>query len=228
MKLPREIHRPRSWQRFILFVLIVGRLVLIAIPGVAGEKGTDLYRACGLNCLAVVAGMRGVDVTLNSLEAVLKPRPNGDSSLMDIERAARSIGLDPVSTRLDLDRLASAPMPTIVQLKSRSTRTSANHYVVVVGLYLKGVVVVDPPLAATYQPYEQFSRDWTGIAVSFPSNASERQLFVDRLRTTPQWLSFLPYLIGLGSIVVLGYHLRLSGRRQSLLLLSGPTDVQAT
>ena len=88
------------------------------------------FRACGLNCLFVVAKMNGVATTLDALEKEVAPRANGDSSIADLERAAGILGLESVSARLNMDALRTTPLPAILHLKTRARQSDSSHYVV--------------------------------------------------------------------------------------------------
>jgi ABC-type bacteriocin/lantibiotic exporter with double-glycine peptidase domain len=146
------------------------------------EQGeSDPYRSCAVNCFYVVCQLRGRDVTFSSVKELLRPRENGDCSIADIERAAKAVGLDAVSAKVDRRDISKIPFPAIAHLRSRALQSSSNHYVVLMGVFREGVVTIDPPNAATYHPHQEFCDDWSGAVVAFPVGEESRRHFVASL-----------------------------------------------
>ncbi len=158
-----------------------------------GPETHDLspFRACGLNCLFVVAKLNGVDASLKSLEREVAPRANGESSIADLERASKKLGLDPTSVRVGMDALGTIPLPAIVQLKSRARQSDASHYVVLVGLHRRGVMLIDPPAGATLHPFAEFADDWTGVTVAFAGDRARKDQFLSEMGKR-EWRTIWP------------------------------------
>ncbi len=145
------------------------------------------FRACGLNCLFVVAKMNGVATTLPTLEEEIAPRANGDSSIADLERAATKLGLKPISVRLARGDLPTLPLPAIVHFKTRARQSESSHYVVLIGLHPEGVVLIDPPAGATLHPFSEFVEEWSGVAISFSENQASKDQLLATLRRRDFW-----------------------------------------
>ncbi len=190
--------------RWAWALALAGSLAPGHVGAADGEvRGDGLYRACGLNCLKVVCGLKGVDASFDRLGELLGPNAKGESSIEDLERAARAVGLDPVSARVDLAHLARLPMPAIVHLRTRARDSTASHYVVLMGLLARGVVTIDPPMRATYHPYDEFKADWTGVVVAFPGDEAGRQAVAGLLVGTSPWTTWVAPALLLGSVAAL-------------------------
>lgn len=153
----------------------------------ASSTRSDPYWCCGLNCLTFLAHFHEVQAPLKSIEEVLKPRPNGECSVADIERAALWLGFVPVSAHLEWNRLQDVPLPCIVQLRSQTRYATGSHFAVLMGLHRDGVVLLDAPNRATLHPYDEFRDDFTGVVIVFPRDESERRDFVDRAVNAASW-----------------------------------------
>ena len=101
-----------SWNRWLALVLAT----LIMRTAMAADELGDPYRCCGSNCLTLIARLHGIQATHQSIKTLLRPRPNGDCSVADIERVSTSLGLRPISVRVEWDLLPEIPMPCIIQV----------------------------------------------------------------------------------------------------------------
>ncbi len=160
-----------------------------------GASDGDPYRSCGVNCFVIICRMRAIDEPLASANALLRPRKNGDCSVADLECAARAVGLDVISAKLNRPDLYRVPFPAIVHLRSHALQSSSNHYVVLTGMFRKGIVTIDPPNEPTYHPYEEFFDDWTGVVVAFPENSQRRRAFVASLQVGSWWRTWALVLV---------------------------------
>jgi ABC-type bacteriocin/lantibiotic exporter with double-glycine peptidase domain len=163
---------------------------LWAADGSNGPR-RDPYGCCGLNCLAVLAHSWDIHVPLSSIEELVKPRENGDCSVSDIERAAKSLGLHPVSAHVDWNTLPDVPFPCIVQLRSPTRYATGSHYALLMALHRSGVILLDAPNPAMLHPYDEFRRDFTGVVVAFPRDEKERRVFVARVTDSPSWAGWI-------------------------------------
>jgi ABC-type bacteriocin/lantibiotic exporter with double-glycine peptidase domain len=154
--------------------------------GLDGHK-RDAYRCCGVNCLATIAHLHGLHVSVESLEKLIRPRENSDCSVGDIERAALAIGLRPTSVQLEWSALRYLPAPCIVQLRSPTRYATGSHFVVLMGLHRTGVILLDPPNPGMLHPYEEFQGDWSGVAIAFPADGNEKRDFIARVASKPAW-----------------------------------------
>ncbi len=169
--------------------------VQFAAPAIAGQESVeprtrDPYWSCGVNCLALIAHMRDREITIRSIQDLLRPRENGDCSIADLERASRAIGLHPVSAMASWQSLPSVTRPCIVQLRSATRYGTGAHYVVLMGLHRLGVITIDPPGAGVLHPLEEFHSDWTGVLVAFPEDAKQERELVAMLQGRPHWISW--------------------------------------
>jgi hypothetical protein len=202
MSLPRRIS-PRA---LIVLSLLAWHPIRFAYGSDdPSDSGRGLYGSCGLNCLFIVLKSHAVDVSFAALRGVLNPSKDGESSVADLERAAKSLGLEPVSARVDFSVLSRVPCPAIVQLRSRSPQSSASHYVVLMGLHRDGVITIDAPASATLHPYGEFQADWTGVVVAFPRGEAERSAFLSHLGSGIGWRTWVVGLASAGLLGVVGW-----------------------
>ena len=197
-------------------------LTTLGTPGqdepASGLNISGLYRACGQNCLYLILSMKDKPTSLAQIEKILKPRDNGDSTIQELEDAARYYGLQTISLSADLEHLPSIPLPAIIQLAPKSGPTNTSHYIVLAGLTQKGAVVIDAPKRPAYITYSELKRTWTGIIVAFPNDQIEAEHVLGM--TSTRWryyFSFASFAVGL-SLCFFLYRLfraRVGGRTQS-------------
>lgn len=122
------------------------------------------YRACGVNCLYTVAAMAGKETDLDRVRSLLRPRPDGRSSLAEMEATARRLGFHPVVGRLGPDRLGLVPAPSILHMKLLPGQPAGNHFVVYLGRTEQGnPVLLDAPNPPAAEARAKFESLWTGI-----------------------------------------------------------------
>jgi ABC-type bacteriocin/lantibiotic exporter with double-glycine peptidase domain len=117
---------------------------------------------CGAACLATVLGHFGKQVGVDRVRDVCDAGRDGVSAVAILE-AASQLGLSgrPVKARLDqLDLLPAGR--TILHWRF-------NHFVVFAGLCKDGVEIADPAHGMRRLPMDEFSNDFTGVALVFES-----------------------------------------------------------
>lgn len=175
-----------------------------ATPSDSAPMDLNPFRACGLNCLFIVARMNHAMTTLPSLAKKVAPRSNGESSIADLERAAISLGLRPVAVRLKSNDLRDLPLPAIVHLRTQARQSDASHYVVLIGLHRDGVLVIDPPAGVTLHPFNEFAAEWTGVAVAFPTDRLSQERFLATLWWSEFWSIWSVRIIIGSGLMMLG------------------------
>ncbi len=108
---------------------------------------------CGPACLKMVAGFHGKKFSIQ----YLRDRcfiTRGGVSLLGISDAAESIGLKTLGTRITFDQLfKEVPLPCIVHWNQ-------NHFIVVVKVSKRRVLVADPALGMVTYTLQEFSKGW--------------------------------------------------------------------
>lgn len=108
---------------------------------------------CGPACLRMVAGFHGKKFSIQ----YLRDRcfiTRGGVSLLGISDAAESIGLKTLGTRITFDQLfKEVPLPCIVHWNQ-------NHFIVVVKVSKRRVLVADPALGMVTYTLQEFSKGW--------------------------------------------------------------------
>lgn len=193
-----------------LFRIVAAGLLLIAAwPAVraVGDQGgsasgevtrdaTDTVtfwrtaRCCGLNCLYVMLGVHGHQVSYSKLEEILDIGPRG-SNLLDLRKAATRFGIRTEVVRAaprDLERIR---LPAIAHLE-RTAQGDEGHFVLVVEYRSKAITILDGTTALRRElSMDEFRRMWSGHLLTIRDNRSP-------------WARPLLASLGLGVVALIG------------------------
>jgi ATP-binding cassette subfamily B protein len=114
---------------------------------------------CGAACLAMVTRAFGRRVSLARIRQLINTGLDG-TSLRSICRAGEELGLATRSVKASPQHLMAMPLPAIVHWDEY-------HWIVLVHVGRRHVVVVDPALGRRRLSREGFDRKWTGYAALF-------------------------------------------------------------
>lgn len=114
---------------------------------------------CGAACLAMVLAWYGREVRLREVRELLDVGRDGASAL-GLIRAAAHYGLRGRGIALDVDDLDYLPRGAVLHW-------GFFHYVVYESHDAKGVQVVDPALGRRRVPWDEFRKEFTGVALLF-------------------------------------------------------------
>src|SRR5262249_7554949 len=129
---------------------------------------------CGGACLAMTLSYYGKQVPLSEIRDLLGVSRDGASAL-SLLKAARWYGLRGRGVKLDLDALHYLSKGAILHWEFA-------HFVVFEKLRKDGVEIVDPAYGRRFVPMDQFSRAFTGVAITldpaddFQPVADKRQI----------------------------------------------------
>ena len=126
---------------------------------------------CGIACLAMILGYHGREVSLEQVRDVCGATRDGVNARSIVE-ASSLLGLRGRGVRLDLDQLALVPPGSTI------LHWEFQHFVVLAGLGRTYVDIVDPAAGPRRVPMEEFSRAFTGVALTFETT----DLFVRQAR----------------------------------------------
>ncbi len=149
----------RASQRLIfgLVILLTINPLFAQYPDYSeyGEIYPGPESACGVHCLYLAAKLQGLQPDLNNLAKKTKLSRKG-TSLLDLKRAAESIGLQAKGYRYDTrDWHKLVDLMTIAHFKT-------NHFVLVLRTTDKGVYIADPPKHIFFLPESEFVKKWSG------------------------------------------------------------------
>ena len=116
---------------------------------VAQKEASD----CGVACLAMIARFHGRPVTLEEVHQRLQPGPHG-CSLLELQRAAESLGLGARPVPIIPEHLAHVALPAVAHLDER-------HYVVVYVAEEGSVVMGDPATGIVTIGADVFAQAWS-------------------------------------------------------------------
>src|SRR5262249_35099913 len=119
---------------------------------------------CGAACLAMVLGYFGKPTSLSEVRDMTGAGRGGVDAL-GIVQAARHYGLIARGVHADLDELHLLPPGSILHW-------AFNHFVVFERLRRGSVDVVDPQIGRRRIPMAQFSRMYTGVAITCEPDAT--------------------------------------------------------
>jgi ATP-binding cassette subfamily B protein len=139
---------------------------------------------CGAACLAMVLAYYGKHVPLSDVHDVTGVNRDGVNALA-LLRAARWYGLRGRGVKLELEALPYLAKGAILHWEFA-------HFVVFERLRKDGVEIVDPACGRRVVPMEQFSRSFTGVALTFEP-ADDFQPVADQRRVV--W-SYVKYIVG--------------------------------
>jgi len=182
-------------------------LAFLAAPGPAAadsiveprlvESPTDLADGmmCGPECLWLVAHLYGKEVSLEKLVRMAGTDPHSGTSVEDIIRVCRQLGLPAEAVETDLDSLLWDPRRDILLVSNNS------HYVLLLGADEENVFVADGRGRRAIDG-GAFSNYWGGVAIAVGPECSS----IDR-----RWLVSALIAVVLPAAAVWGAR-RLSGR----------------
>jgi len=103
----------------VALVMLLGFGLRSDGSGKSLETKRGLGRAyCGVNCLAVVCKVCGIETSAKELVALSGTNDFGDASMAGLMDAAKAKGLHVVGCRLSLDELAELPCISIAHLQN--------------------------------------------------------------------------------------------------------------
>jgi len=135
---------------------------------------------CGLACLAMVAAAHGLHVDLATLRQRFSISLKG-ATMADLSAMAHAMRLQPRAVRAEPDQLDQLPLPAILHW-------DFNHFVVLVKVGAKGVVIHDPARGLRRLPLAELSRHFTGVALELTPDAAFRPRELRREITLRQLL----------------------------------------
>jgi len=147
-----------------------------AVPLVLQSEAAE----CALACLAMIAGYYGHRIDLGTLRRRFPPSARGTrlNALMSI---AASLHLSGRGLKLDLSALGELRTPCILHW-------DMDHFVVLVRVRRKRVVIHDPAVGRRVYRPEELSKHFTGVALElFPTPAFEPRVEEQRVQVWDLW-----------------------------------------
>jgi ATP-binding cassette, subfamily B, bacterial CvaB/MchF/RaxB len=130
---------------------------------------------CGLACLAMIAGRYGHRVDLPALRRRYNLSLRG-TTLHDLVRMASTMRLATRALRAELPHLRRLRLPCILHWDH-------NHFVVLVGVGRRRMVIHDPGVGRRSAPVQEVSRRFTGVVLeAWPTDGFERKTERARVR----------------------------------------------
>jgi ATP-binding cassette subfamily B protein RaxB len=151
---------------------------------------------CGLACLAMVAGAHGLRIDLAGMRRRWTMSLKG-STMADLADAAVALQLQPRAVRAELDQLGQLALPAVLHW-------DFNHFVVLVKVGRRGVLIHDPARGARRLSMAEVSRHFTGVAMELSPDAGFTPRREQRTLSITQMMGRVTGLKrSLGQIVVL-------------------------
>lgn len=156
---------------------------------------------CGAACLGMILGYYGKHVPLEELRVACGVTRDG-SSAGNLLRAARAYGLEAHGYKYDIDDLRKTSPPYIIFWQFY-------HFVVLEGFTKDGAILNDPAGGRRVCDWEEFSRAYTGVCLTFspgpdfkPSNEVPATTSILRGQLTGSWGAvFFVILAGLALVI---------------------------
>ncbi len=137
---------------------LFGRRVPVILQSEAPE--------CGIACLAMVASHHGYLTDLSAMRLRLSPSLKG-VTLKNLSHIAEGMGLTARGVQAPLEALGKLHLPAVLHW-------DMNHFVVLVAVRGRRLVVHDPSRGRRVMAIEDASRHYTGVAMEFTPAASFR------------------------------------------------------
>jgi ATP-binding cassette subfamily B protein RaxB len=112
---------------------------------------------CGLACVAMIASHYGCNIDISGLRSEKHIGSNG-ANFKDLISLAEHVKLSSRAVRLEIDTLKELRLPAILHW-------NFNHFVVMVGVRRRGVVINDPAIGNIFIPYAAVGKSFTGMAL---------------------------------------------------------------
>lgn len=112
---------------------------------------------CGLACLAMVCGFYGLTTDLTDLRQQFNLSSRG-ITLSGLTASAESLGMSTRALSLDIDEIGALKLPCILHWEF-------NHFVVLVSVKNKRVLLHDPAIGRRNISFKEFSQSFTGVAL---------------------------------------------------------------
>ena len=135
---------------------------------------------CGIACLAMVASYHGHLTDLSAMRLRLSPSLKG-VTLKHVSQVAEAMGLAARGVQVQLESLGKLTLPAVLHW-------DMNHFVVLVEVSRKHILVHDPAHGRRRLSLAEASRHFTGIAMEFTPTASFRK--VDEREKISAWQLF--------------------------------------
>ncbi|GIC69429.1 peptide cleavage/export ABC transporter [Fructobacillus tropaeoli] len=131
-------------------------------------------RDCGTACLAMVSKTYGHNISIARLRNLAKTNLEGSTAL-GLKKAAEKINFDVKAIRADMSLFNNPkqlPFPFIVHIQKPDHGQLLEHYYVVYKATKNTIKIADPDpdVKKTSMTYEEFSHQWTGVALFFAPN----------------------------------------------------------
>ena len=107
---------------------------------------------CGPSVMKMIADYYGLDYSVSELIGLCKTTTIG-TSILNLQRCAKEIGLRTFSTKCQLSDLQMVPLPAIALLNS-------NHYVVISEINYNHIRILDPRQGVKHYTYSRFIHKW--------------------------------------------------------------------
>ncbi|MBL0140897.1 MAG: peptidase domain-containing ABC transporter [Betaproteobacteria bacterium] len=119
---------------------------------------------CGIACLAMVASYHGYRTDLSAMRVRLSPSLKG-VTLKNLAQIAEGMGLTARGVQATLESLGKLQLPAVLHW-------DMNHFVVLVAVKGRKLVLHDPARGRRVLQIEEASRHYTGVAMEFSPTAS--------------------------------------------------------
>ncbi|WP_066934838.1 peptidase domain-containing ABC transporter [Microtetraspora fusca] len=138
---------------------------------------------CGAACLAMVLGAHGHHISVRTLAGEMGVGRDGVSALT-LVRVARARGLTTRALSLRAAHVPEIPLPAVAHWRAR-------HFVVVERAAKERVTIVDPGIGRLRLSWEEFSRDYSGVVLTFaPGPDFQRGRFDERRSWWSRYVRF--------------------------------------
>ena len=164
------MHEFRNRSQIFVIILFLFSLGITLISAKNQDLNTkDKKYSCGAMCFFEVCKKLGVEITMDEVEKLLPYNEKG-TSMLELSKAAKKIGLNAKGLKIDYERLMDIETPVIAFI-------SNNHFIVVNRAIEDRIFLENPPVKDTIEvDRDNFENIWKGeiLLISKNEGAEEK------------------------------------------------------
>ncbi|MBN2590410.1 MAG: DUF1573 domain-containing protein [Sedimentisphaerales bacterium] len=166
----------RNWKH--LLIILILNVVSLTIPNSVLFAGTNTIIidqnsllpggnvTCGSQCLYLFCKLKGISINIDDLLKTVPHHQDG-ASMLNLKKAAESLGLTSNGYKVDFDGLKKLPLPAIIHLNE-------SHYLLLLEVGKNKVKLADTSTRSVFETgRKEFINEWSGyvLTLEIPDNS---------------------------------------------------------
>jgi ABC-type bacteriocin/lantibiotic exporter with double-glycine peptidase domain len=195
---------------------VLALTVALWTPGAIAQETTIQSPNCGITSVSALAQVRGLSLTTQVGERLLKEYPQQTVSLADVKKIAASVGIPLSGVKATLGDLLEMQRPAIIHL------TKPDHFVLLLDASKEHVRLLEGPQSAvTVVSRADIERRFDGYALILQDEPASNNTDAPRVRFDET--DFQIGITGIGQKVEHDYRFTNTGKQNLIVSLAGST-----